>query len=88
LIAKMMDGNLVPFPGTRHAQFSANFGIMGRAVLYVKGLLVLCSPHETEGGLLEVNPIGRMEFGANKATFVFEFSPPLHLPPEIQKQSV
>jgi hypothetical protein len=88
LIVKMMDGNLVPFPGTRHAHFSANFGTMGRAVLYVKGPQVLYSPLEPEGGLLEVNPIGRMELSASKATVVFESSPPLHLPPEIQKRPV
>ncbi|KAL3923138.1 MAG: hypothetical protein SGILL_001830 [Bacillariaceae sp.] len=88
LIIKMMDGTLVPFPGTRHAHFSANFGTLGRAVLYVKGPQVLYSPLEPEGGLLEVNPIGRMEYGPSKGTVVYESPPPMHLPPEIQKRPV
>ncbi|KAG7336508.1 hypothetical protein IV203_038853 [Nitzschia inconspicua] len=87
-MVKFMDGNLVPFPGTRHAHFSANFGTMGRAVLYVKGAQLLYSPLEPEGGILEVNPVGRMEYGAVKGTVVYESPPPLHLPPEIHKRPI
>jgi hypothetical protein len=88
LLIKMMDGNLIPFPGTRHAHFSANFGTMGRAILYVKGPQLSYSPLEPEGGLLEINPVGRMEFGATKGTVVYESPAPLHLPPEIHKRPV
>ena len=90
LVIKMMDGNVVAFPGTRNAHFSANLGTLGRAVLYVKGPQITYSPLEPVGGVLEVNPIGRLEYGNNpsKATMVYESPPPMHLPPEIHKRPV
>jgi hypothetical protein len=89
LVIKMMDGNVVAFPGTRNAHFSANLGTLGRAVLYVKGPQISYSPLEPVGGVLEVNPIGRLEYGnPSKATMVYESPPPMHLPPEIHKRPV
>jgi hypothetical protein len=88
-VVKMMDGNVVSFPGTQTAHFSANLGTMGRAVLYARGAQLFYSPLEPAGGVLEVNPIGRMEYGnPSKAALVYESPPPMHLPPEIQKRPV
>lgn len=87
LLIRMIDGNLVPFPGTRNAHLSANIGTMGKSILTVRGPQILYSPLEPEGGLLENNPIGKMD-STKKVTVVYESPAPLHLPPDIHKRPV
>lgn len=86
LMVKMVDGNLVQVPGTRHTHLSANFGGLGKAILSVKGPEIIYGILEPAGGPLAVDPIGYMESKNN--IVVYESPPPLHLPPEIHKRPV
>lgn len=86
LMVKMVDGNLVQVPGTRHAHLSANFGGLGKAVLSVKGPEISYGMLEPAGGPLAVDPLGYMEI--KNTVNVYESPPPLHLPPEIHKRPV
>lgn len=86
LMVKMVDGNLVQVPGTRHAHFSANFGGMGKAILSVKGPEINYAILEAPGGPLAMDPLGYME--SKNTTVVYESPAPLHLPPEIHKRPV
>lgn len=86
LMVKMVDGNLVQVPGTRHAHLNANFGGMGKAILSVKGPEIIYGILEPAGGPLAVDPIGYMESKNN--IVVYESPAPLHLPPEIHKRPV
>jgi hypothetical protein len=86
LLVRMVDGNTVPAPGSKHAHLSANVGSLGKAVLTVKGPEILYGSLEPAGGPSVVNPIGAMESKNNLV--VYESPPPLHLPPEIHKRPV
>jgi hypothetical protein len=96
--------NLLPFTtGTRIAHLSANMGIMGRAVLSVRGSQISYVPLDTTATTSadSAGPIGRLltdqgsggsggtgSAGKDRATVVYESPPPLHLPPEIHKRPV
>mmetsp|Transcript_14043 Transcript_14043/g.33968 ORF Transcript_14043/g.33968 Transcript_14043/m.33968 type:complete len:1243 (-) Transcript_14043:96-3824(-) len=85
LMIKMMDGNLIPFPGGRHAHLSANYGSLGKAVLTIRrGEIVYGSLESSDG--LGHNPLGPME--SKNQIIVYDAPPPLHLPPEIHKRPV
>ena len=96
LVLRMVDGNLVPVPGPRHAHLSANVGSLGKSVLSVKNSEVIygslepvgnsASTTSTTTALLSGNPIGEMKSTSNMV--VYESPPPLHLPPEIHKRPV
>ncbi len=86
LMVKMVDGNLVQVPGTRHIHLSANFGGLGKSVLSVKGPEIIYGILEPPGGPLAIDPMGYMESKNN--IVVYESPPPLHLPPEIHKRPV
>lgn len=86
IMVKMVDGNLVQVPGTRHVHLSANFGGLGKAMLAMKGPEIIYGILEPRGGPLTVDPVGQME--TKNVLSVYESPPPLHLPPEIHKRPV
>jgi hypothetical protein len=86
LLIKMVDGNLIPFPGSQHAHLSANHGSLGKAILAVRRGEIVYGSLEPPGGSTVVNPMGPME--SKKKIVVYESPPPLHLPAEILKRPV
>eukprot|EP00980_Cylindrotheca_fusiformis_P022390 scaffold9268_cov133-Cylindrotheca_fusiformis.AAC.1 len=86
VLIKMVDDNVVPFPGTTHAHLSANHGSLGKAVLAVRRGEIVYGSLESSGGSTIMNPVGPMESKNN--TVVYESPPPLHLPVEIHKRPV